>query len=93
MNDVKEVQISGVKTPVIDATPAIPSRSWWAFLRFYDVDNLPKTKEELKMELLRVQINTSMQQRWAMLLARICVWLIFRTSGDNACGNWISEHG
>jgi hypothetical protein len=54
MNDVKEVQNSGVKTPVIDATLAILSRSWWAFLRFYDVDSLPKTKEELEMELLRV---------------------------------------
>jgi hypothetical protein len=54
MNDVKEVQNSGVKTPVIDATLAILSRSWWAFLRFYDVDSLSKTKEELEMELLRV---------------------------------------
>jgi hypothetical protein len=60
MNDVKEVQITGVKTPVIDATPVIPSHSWWAFLGFYDVDSLPKTKEELEMELLRFQINTSM---------------------------------
>jgi hypothetical protein len=60
MNDVKEAQISGVKTPVIDVTPAIPSRSWWAFLGFYDVYSLPRTKEELEMKLLRVQINTSM---------------------------------
>jgi hypothetical protein len=29
-------------------------------LGFYDVDSLPKTKEELEMELLRVQIKTSM---------------------------------
>jgi hypothetical protein len=61
MNDVKKVQISDVKTPDIDATTVIPSRSWLAFLGFYDVDSLPKTKEELEMELLRVQIDTSMQ--------------------------------
>jgi hypothetical protein len=54
MNDVKKVQISGVKTPDIDATPVIPSHSWLAFLGFYDVDSLPKTKEELEMELPRV---------------------------------------